>query len=94
MMKKVVSQLFTTSWLGLGFAATLITADKRLRYASPKLPSATSFYLQYVIRNRLWDARNKKIQEKVKNDDTAVWMLYISSRWFSSPTAFGTYNIP
>ena len=42
------SQLFAPSVLGLGEAETPITADKRLCYALPKLPSATSF-----IRNTL-----------------------------------------
>jgi len=37
------SQLFAPSVLSLGFAETPITADKRLRFTSPKLPSATSF---------------------------------------------------
>jgi len=37
------SQLFATSWLGLGFAETPITADKREIKDFPKLPSATSF---------------------------------------------------
>jgi len=37
------SQLFASSVLGFGFAETTITADKRLRYALPKLPMATSF---------------------------------------------------
>jgi len=37
------SQLFAPSVLGLGEAETPITADKRLHYATPKLPSATSF---------------------------------------------------
>ena len=37
------SQLFAISWLGLGKAETPITADKRLRFTSPKLPSAISF---------------------------------------------------
>lgn len=37
------SQLFAPSVLGLGEAETPITADKRLCYALPKLPSATSF---------------------------------------------------
>jgi len=41
-------QLFATSWLGL--FETPITADKRLGYASPKLPSATSF-----IRETLYE---------------------------------------
>ena len=36
-------QLFATSWLGLGFAETPITADKREIKDFPKLPSATSF---------------------------------------------------
>jgi|GEM_PF-2238083 len=37
------SQLFATSWLGLGFTETPITADKREIKDFPKLPSATSF---------------------------------------------------
>ena len=57
------SQLFATSWLGLGFAETPITADKRLRYASPKLPSVTSF-----IRRTLYAM--PCLREMIKNELT------------------------
>jgi len=43
-----VSQLFATSWHGLGRAETPITADKGEIFDFPKLPTATSF-----IRNTL-----------------------------------------
>lgn len=43
MRRKADSQLFATSWLGLGFAGTPITADKMLCYASPKFALQTSF---------------------------------------------------
>jgi hypothetical protein len=38
-----VPQLFTTLWLGLGFAETPITADKREIKGFPKLSLATSY---------------------------------------------------
>ena len=41
----------TTSWLGLDFAETPITADKRKIKDFPKLPSANFFYPQDVRQN-------------------------------------------
>ena len=56
------SQLFATLWLGL--FETPITADKRLRYASPKLLSATSF-----IRKTLYSIAGEGLGNKIKGDD-------------------------
>jgi len=63
MMKKADSQLFATSWLGLGFVEAPITADKRLRYASPKLPLVTSFIYQtlYAIGFGMQKYKNNEI---------------------------------
>jgi len=41
-----------------------ITADKRLRYASPKLPSATSFIRRTVSAIRSWRKRNLEETKK------------------------------
>jgi hypothetical protein len=49
--KMTGSQLFATSWLGLGFAETPITADKRLRcYApSPKFAYRRTSFIRKTI---------------------------------------------
>jgi hypothetical protein len=52
-------QLFATSWLGLGFAETPITADKRLRFAPPKFATQTSF-----IRKTLYEIPNPALEKK------------------------------
>jgi len=49
MMKKADSQLFATSWLGLGFAEAPITADKRLRYASPKFAYRRTSFIRKLL---------------------------------------------
>ncbi|MCW3129164.1 MAG: hypothetical protein N2V75_03580 [Methanophagales archaeon] len=76
------SQLFATLMLGLSFAETPITADKRLRYAPPKLPAATPFifYPQYVRRNSFMASKNLKedVVGNMKNNRKAIpGMLYI-----------------
>jgi len=55
----VVSQLFATSLPSL--FETPITADKRFRITSPKLPSATSF-----IRNPLYISASAFKNERTK----------------------------
>jgi len=52
-------QLFATSWLGLGFAETPITADRRKIKDSPKLPLAT-----YFIREMLCAKDYRKLGGK------------------------------
>ena len=59
-------QLFATSWLGLGFAETPITADKREIKDFPKLPSATSFIRKTLAEiGRLKDEKVKIIYEQL-----------------------------
>jgi len=53
MISQSSSQLFATSWLSLGKTETPITADKRLRFTSPKLLSATSF-IRGTLSERYW----------------------------------------
>jgi hypothetical protein len=50
MSNRAGSQLFTTSWLGLGKAETPITADKRLRASHlAQIAFGNFFYPQNVI---------------------------------------------
>ncbi len=58
------TQLFATSWLGLGKAETPITADKSEIFDFPKLPSATSF-----IRNTLYEIPNPAALGKINKDN-------------------------
>jgi len=57
------SQLFAPSVLSLGEAETPITADKGLRYAPPKLPSATSF-IRNTLSEMLCLRKTKRMGEK------------------------------
>ena len=68
-------QLFATSWLGL--FETPITADKRLRYASPKfLPSATSF-IHKTLGEMFTTGQNIKTMNTLKKGGDKSWKTWL-----------------
>jgi len=54
------SQLFATPWLGL--FETPITADKKASLRFVKIAFGNFFHPQYVIRNWLWDNKEREVK--------------------------------